>query len=227
MTTIFGNWQISGTTSFATGKPKDFTLDSNTYSGTTFDILRASGTCPPLTVRTQNAQAKAGDPLTDRCNPITDWTGGTINATPFVICDAVKSSHDRNADGTPLAFNPACFAQPTALGQIGNLPRNGLRRPSIFNTDLAFFKNIHLGEKRTIQLRWETYNLFNRSNFSDIDATPKWGLVGENQSIFTRADGTTLTTFTGGHYEQTNARFGAVTATRSPRVMQASIRINF
>jgi hypothetical protein len=224
---IFDNWQISGTTSFATGKPKDFTLDSNTYSGTTFDILRASGTCPPLTVRTQNAQARAGDPLTDRCNPITDWTGGTINATPFVICDPMKSPHDRNNDGTPLAFNPACFAQPTALGQIGNLPRNILRRPSIFNTDLAFFKNIRLGEKRSIQLRWETYNLFNRSNFSDIDATPKWGLVGENQSIFTRADGTTLTTFKGGHYEQTNARFGAVSAARSPRVMQASIRINF
>ncbi len=224
---LFSNWQISGTTSYASGKPKDFTLDSNTYSGTTIDILRSTGTCPPLTTRTQLSQAKPGDPLTDRCTPITDWTGGQINSVPFVVCDPMRGTFGVNSDGTPLAFNTQCFAQPTALGQIGNLPRNALRRPSIFNSDLAFFKNIRLGEKRSIQLRFETYNLFNRANFSDIDATPKWGLVGDGTTTFTRSDGTTLTTSTGAHYEQTNSRFGAVTATRSPRVMQASIRINF
>jgi hypothetical protein len=220
---IFGNWQISGTTSFATGKPKDLGV---TYSGNTFDVLKG-GTCPPLTVKTSVSPAKAGDPPTERCNPITDWTGGQINALPFVTCDPTKGSFGVNDSSTPLAFNTSCFAQPTALGQIGNLPRNALRRPSIFNTDLALFKNIRLGERHSIQLRWETYNLFNRSNFSDIDAALTYGLVGDNPTVFTRSDGTTLTTFSGGHYDQTNGRFGAVTATRSPRVMQASIRINF
>jgi len=52
------------------------------------------------------------------------------------------------------------LCQPSGLGKIGNLPRNALRRPSIFNNDLAFFKNIRLGEKREIQLRWETVQSF-------------------------------------------------------------------
>ena len=220
---IFDNWEISGTTSFATGKPKDLSV---TYSGTTFDVLKGVA-CPPATVKTPVTPSKTGDPLTERCNPITDWTGGQINALPFVVCDPTKGFSGSNADGTPVAFNTSCFAQPTALGQIGNLPRNALRRPSILNTDLAFFKNIRLGEKRSIQLRWETYNLLNHSNFTDMDAGLKFELVGDDPSVFTRSDGTTLTTFSGGHYAQTNGRFGAVTAARSPRVMQASIRINF
>jgi hypothetical protein len=220
---IFDNWQISGTTSFATGKPKDIGV---TYSGTTFDVLKG-GTCPPMTVKTSVTPAKAGDPATERCNPITDFTGGQINALPFVLCDPTKDFSGSNADGTPFAFNTKCFAQPTSLGQIGNLPRNALRKPSILNTDLAFFKNIRLGEKRSLQLRWETYNLFNHANFTDMDAGLRYELVGENPTVFTRSDGTTLTTFSGGRYSQTNGRFGAVTAARSPRVMQASIRINF
>ena len=84
-----------------------------------------------------------------------------------------------------------------------------------------------MGERRAVQLRFETYNLFNRANFSDLDAGWTWGLVGDTPTVFTRSDGTTLTTYNTAHYEQTNSRFGAVTATRSPRVMQASIRINF
>jgi hypothetical protein len=48
------------------------------------------------------------------------------------------------------------------------LTRNFVRRPSIFNNDIAIFKNIKLGEDREIQLRWEVYNIFNHTNFSDI-----------------------------------------------------------
>ena len=49
--------------------------------------------------------------------------------------------------------------------------------PSIFNNDLAFFKNVPIGEKREIQLRWEIYNIFNHTNFRDIDGTMTFGLV--------------------------------------------------
>ena len=101
--------------------------------------------------------------------------------------------------------NVKCFARPTRLGDIGNTPRNSLRMPSIFNTDVAFFKNIKLGETRTLQLRWELYNAFNHTNFKDIDA----GLVFDAAG------------------NQTNTRFGAPTAARTPRVMQAAIKFSF
>jgi hypothetical protein len=54
-------------------------------------------------------------------------------------------------------------------------------------------------------LRWEVYNVFNHTNFRDIDA----GLVFDAAG------------------NQTNTRFGAPIAARTPRVMQAAIKFSF
>jgi hypothetical protein len=175
---VFDNWQVSGTTSYATGKPKTFGTGTGlnwTYAGT------ASAT------------------------NITDFTGGDINARPVVICDPNKTNGEKAPDGSPYVINPHCFAKPGTAGSIGNLQRNLIRLPAIFNTDIAFFKNIHMGEKRQIQLRWETYNLFNRANFSDINGAMSFDATGA----------------------QTSTTFGTPRTARSPRVMQASIRLNF
>jgi hypothetical protein len=85
-----------------------------------------------------------------------------------------------------------------------------LRQPGVINFDLALFKNIRLREKFQLQFRWETYNLFNHTNFSNIDG------------------GLTFTfNPTTGQVTQTNPRFGQPIEARSPRVMQGSLRINF
>ena len=107
------------------------------------------------------------------------------------------------------------------------MPRNNVRMPSIFNNDLAFFKNIPFSEKRSLQLRWEIYNIFNHSNFRDIDATPVWGLVVNNPSTANPKAACSLSNVCTTSFQQTNARFGAVIAARTPRVMQASIRFSF
>jgi hypothetical protein len=62
-----------------------------------------------------------------------------------------------------------------------------------------------MGETRSLQLRWEAYNVFNHTNFRDIDA----GLVFDVNG------------------KQTNTRFGAPTLARTPRVMQAAIKFSF
>ncbi len=164
---IFDNWQLSGTTSYASGKPKNITV---TYNG-----------------------------------GVTDITGGQDNARANTICDPMRNISGADPTGTPYVVNVNCFARPTSLGDIGNTPRNSLRMPSIFNSDVALFKNIPLGEKRSLQLRWEVYNVFNHTNFRDIDA----GLVFDVNG------------------RQTNTRFGAPIAARTPRVMQAGIRFSF
>jgi len=107
------------------------------------------------------------------------------------------------------------------------MPRNPIRMPSIFNNDLAFFKNIKMGETRALQLRWEIYNIFNHANFRDVDTTPAWGLVVNNPSTATPKAACSLTNVCTASFQQTNARFGAVLAARTPRVMQASIRFSF
>lgn len=164
---VFDHWQISGTTSYASGKPKNVSVS---YNG-----------------------------------GVTDITGGQDNARPNTICDPMRNISGSDPTGTPYVVNVNCFARPTVLGDIGNTPRNSLRMPSIFNNDLAFFKNIPVGEKRAFQLRWEIYNIFNHTNFRDIDA----GLVFDVNG------------------KQTNTRFGAPISARTARVMQASIRFNF
>ena len=212
---ILGGWQVSGTTSFATGKAKD--VDADFSSGS---ITISSGqTCPVGSI--PNAPTNP-----TQCTPISDFTGGSTNAFPFVICDPSDVS-GVNSEGLPLAFNPACFARPTALGQLGDPVRNLVRRPSIFNTDIALFKNFRWGERRMIQLRWETYNIFNTTNFSDIGTQLNYDLVQVSTRPVTTADPCSATNICRAEYQQTNKSFGAVTAARSPRVMQASIKINF
>jgi hypothetical protein len=208
---LFDDYQISGTTSYVSGKPKNITVSYTSGTAT----ITAGQTCPPGTFQTSATV----------CTMITDFTGGQVNARPNILCDPMKGI--TGADPTGLAFvvNTSCFASPTALGQIGNSPRNGVRMPSIFNNDLAIFKNIKLGENREVQLRWEMYNIFNHTNFRDIDAALTYGVVQVNPggTAACTAPGNTCTAAV----RQTRATFGTPTSARSPRVMQGSIRINF
>ncbi len=217
---ILDNWQISGTTSYASGKPKAIALSNTTFSSTAATISKGQP-CPVGSI----PGAQVGE--TQVCTPITDFTGGGINARPFMVCDPMAGNFGVDSTGTPRAFNVECFAKPFATGQIGNMPRNPIRMPSIFNNDLAFFKNIKFSEKHALQLRWEIYNIFNHANFRDVDTTPTWGLVVNNPSTISPKAACSLANVCTASFQQTNARFGAVIAARTPRVMQASIRFNF
>ena len=156
---------------------------------------------------------------------ITDYTGGQNNARLNIICDPMQGVSGADATGLKYVINTSCFAPPTALGVIGNMPRNNVRMPSIFNNDFALFKNIKLGETREVQLRWEIYNVFNHTNFRDIDAATTWGVVqvNPNPALACTAAGNICTAVV----KQTRTTFGTPTSARSPRVMQGSIRINF
>ncbi len=52
------------------------------------------------------------------------------------------------------------------LGNLGDSGRNRLRLANFADVDLGVYKDTRVKEKVTIQFRWETYNLFNRANFS-------------------------------------------------------------
>ncbi|RZU42444.1 TonB-dependent receptor [Edaphobacter modestus] len=63
-------------------------------------------------------------------------------------------------------YDPACFQAPGNF-RFGNESRtdNQLRAPGIANYDLALFKDTHLTERLVLQLRVESFNLFNRVQF--------------------------------------------------------------
>lgn len=253
--TILDNWQISGTTSYASGKPKTFGTGTGlnwSYSGGSYTTalgqtyLNTGQTCAPGFAPAPGSTTTIGNSVTCQWTGITDFTGGDIDARPVLVCDPNHSPGTFDPTGTPYVIDTACFQKPGTAGAIGNLQRNLIRLPAIFNTDIALFKNFKLGESRSIQLRWETYNLFNRANFGDINGSMTFA---PNVSVTSLATAGTCPTGTVlayqsvtvgstvvparcaatnlGQVSQTNPLFGTPRTARAPRVMQASIRINF
>jgi Carboxypeptidase regulatory-like domain/TonB-dependent Receptor Plug Domain len=131
-----------------------------------------------------------------------DITGGGDGARPEMVATPQLGGGERSFDKW---FNTAAFARP-ARGDFGNAPRNFVRGPGSNNWDVSVFKNVPVkGEARYFQFRWEIYNLFNHTQFQSVDTGARFDPAGN----------------------QVNTRFGQVTATRPPRVMQFALSFKF
>jgi hypothetical protein len=76
-------------------------------------------------------------------------------------------------------FDRKAFAQP-AMGLYGTSGRNVLRSPGINNWDLSLFKNVTITERLRYQLRFESFNTFNHTQFTQPDAnvdSPTFGVI--------------------------------------------------
>jgi hypothetical protein len=94
-------------------------------------------------------------------------------------------------------LNPAAFAQPTP-GTLGNYVRNSIKGPGFWTVDVALSKQVSLGASRNLELRVESFNLFNTFN---------WG--------------NPVTNFNSGS-------FGRITSmTGTPRIMQFGVKYGF
>jgi hypothetical protein len=103
-------------------------------------------------------------------------------------------------------FNPAAFAQP-ALGTFGNLMRNSLTGPGYWNVDLAISREIGLSSTQNLELRLETFNLFNTFN---------WGVPGTELTA-----GGWQGNFNAGTFGRTTTQAGA------PRIIQLGFKYAF
>jgi hypothetical protein len=108
-------------------------------------------------------------------------------------------------------FNTACFVNP-APGVYGTTKRNFLRAPGINNWDMGFAKAFKLGERVAFQLRADTFNTFNHTQYQD----PPGGLIGFGSGGLTNP-GTSLG----------SANFGKITAAAPGRIVQFSGKITF
>jgi hypothetical protein len=79
------------------------------------------------------------------------------------------------------------------------------RLPWIGETNLSFFKNVAMGGNRRIQIRWESYNLLNTVNWSNIDTSAQFNPAGG----------------------QVDLQFGKAAQARDPRIMQGAVRFSF
>jgi hypothetical protein len=70
----------------------------------------------------------------------------------------------------PLLGNPNMFVAPQGL-TYGDAGRNFLRNPGRLNFDASINKTVSFGEARSLQFRFETFNVFNHPQFRIYDPT--------------------------------------------------------
>jgi len=96
-------------------------------------------------------------------------------------------------------FNTSLFSlQP--LGEPGNAKRRFFYGPGIDNYDMALLKNVVLTESKSLQFRFEAFNVFNHAQF--------YGPASVNGNI-------------------NSSSFGEVVAAAAPRLMQAAVKFIF
>ncbi len=68
-------------------------------------------------------------------------------------------------------FNPAAFTEPQQPYRDGTASRDSLRGPGMFMANWALSKAFALGETKSLELRWETFNTFNWTNLANPAST--------------------------------------------------------
>ncbi len=174
-----GGWEYSGVTQFWSGSPC-----LNGTSGDGCD-LKSSGNLG-------NGSSSFG-----HIRP--DYVGGQI-LTPH--------NHNQPAGQNPQWFNPAVFAAP-ANGSFGNFHRNSIYGPGVANFNMSLFKNFNFTENTRLQLRFEAYNVFNHTQWADINVSLSAPQPGQ--------------TFSGANAGSS----GQITSARDPRQLQLGGKFYF
>ena len=98
-------------------------------------------------------------------------SGSPTNTGAGTRADAVPGADAKLADRSPsLWFNPAAFRIPVAFNW-GNVGRNTLTGPPIYNFDLTATKKFPIGESKNLMFRAEFFNAFNTPQFTLPAAT--------------------------------------------------------
>ena len=193
---ILGGWQVGSIITLQTGSPFTPVFGGDPYN------------------------RQQGDPnmgyvnLVPGCNPVnTNWkTAGPnglqyLNTNCFALPTApaaMASQCDSNSFGgllTPPTGQVYC------QNLIGNLGRNQIVGPSLFDMDFSIFKNFRITERITTQFRVEMFNVLNHPSFLPPLT---------NEAVLNSADGTV----------PGNAGVVDTTST-DPRQIQFGLKVNF
>jgi hypothetical protein len=137
-------------------EPPFFKESGNTFLKVALSGWQLSGVTTwqsglPINVSITTDRANIGTPVTQRPDVI---------GSPVADCGAHKLVG---------CIDPAGFALPAQF-TFGNAPRNLLRGPSLFVTDMALVKNFPLPGRAEFQFRVEGFNVFNHPNFLNPNA---------------------------------------------------------
>jgi hypothetical protein len=144
-------WQISAVTTVATGFPYDISYDGYGTSASLYcDIDFSFYACPD----------------------VPNQSAALVRANPRI--------RNSSGYGTWFANGYTTFTD-EVTGSFGNVHRNPFHGPGINNTNLVLAKNFSLGGegRRSLQLRMESDNAFNHTQFNAPDGTYGDATFGE------------------------------------------------
>ena len=158
-------WQISTIYTALSGRPFSALINGDpSGQGLSAVSLRASYDGSPIQYNYRNPDAYVVE---------TYITDPTTQADPC----------GNNALGSPLS--PFYFP---CDGTIGNSRRNLLRGPGLSQWDATIIKDTKLGERLTMQFRWEVFNVLNRANFAPYVSNNVIGNSGNFGTITSTPD---------------------------------------
>ena len=134
--------------------------------------------------------------FTEDDNSFSSIGADRANITVPNIRETQLSTKRSHTDLVNEWFNIADFVA-NPVGTYGNIGKDSLRGPKLFNTDMALLKTGKMGERVGYEFRAEFYNIFNTVNFG----APDNGLQDSN--------------------------FGAISSARDPRILQMALKLKF
>ncbi len=106
------------------------------------------------------------------------------------------TSRTTTVDGTPNVFkDPATAVQSYRQdfpGEVGG--RNTLRGPGYFDTDMGLHKSFKITESQQLQIRWDTFNVFNSVRFdaltanTGVDQASAFGTFSQTLTLYRRME---------------------------------------
>ncbi len=133
--------------------------------------------------------------------------GGSTNPIGGASSGCGQIEVGRQVETPSFSFDPCMFSAPLP-GTLGNVGRNTLIAPSVFNMDVSITRDFLLDSKRRLQFRADIFNLPNHPNFNSAS--------GNSAIVFSGASG------------NRNSTAGRITQTATTsRQIQFSLRLSF
>jgi hypothetical protein len=154
---LLGGWELSGIAGYQSGNP--------------FSILSKRGTL----LRAYRSGENTAATYLDKAGLDDILQLRMAGSGPYIVAASAIGSDGRGvaADGQP-PFQGQAFSHPQP-GEIGATQRRWFSGPWAFSLDLTLLKTIRIGESQSVELRVESFNIFNHPNWlvqdQDVSST--------------------------------------------------------
>jgi hypothetical protein len=200
--------------------PSDFDLRHSFTASAVYEFGRAKGAAPRrglLAGWTASGifRARTGFPITIQQAEEYDGIGLANAFRPNLVASQPVWIGDPTAPGRRL-LNPAAF-QNTASGVQGSLGRNAICGFGMSQFDAALSREFSKGERLSLQLRIEAFNVFNTPSFADPVKYLDNPLFGQSTSMLNMMLGS----------GSPGSGLAPMLQAGGPRAFQASVRLRF